>query len=98
MGWGYRKSFKIAPGFRLNVSSKSGLGLSGGYGGLRYNTKGGSRRRSRRQNSNESEFDAMQNGEKLGFVASVIRAIKILTMIVIITTILIVGLSIMYWH
>ncbi|MDM5198972.1 DUF4236 domain-containing protein [Fictibacillus enclensis] len=29
MGFGYRKSFKIAPGLRLNVSSKS-LGVSAG--------------------------------------------------------------------
>ncbi|SFE90725.1 Protein of unknown function [Bacillus sp. OV194] len=35
MGFGFRKSFKIAPGVRLNVS-KSGIGASVGGRGLRY--------------------------------------------------------------
>ncbi|MDM5338494.1 DUF4236 domain-containing protein [Fictibacillus enclensis] len=41
MGFGYRKSFKVAPGVRLNVS-KSGIGASVGGKGLRYsvNSKG----------------------------------------------------------
>src|SRR5438034_710431 len=34
MGWSFRKSFKIAPGIRLNLS-KRGAGLSGGVKGLR---------------------------------------------------------------
>jgi hypothetical protein len=41
MGWGFRKSRKIAPGLRLNVSKRS-LGLSAGRRGARVsaNTKG----------------------------------------------------------
>jgi Protein of unknown function (DUF4236) len=53
MGFFFRKSVKIAPGIRLNVS-KRGLGLSGGVRGARVsaNTKGetyvsGGRRRAR---------------------------------------------------
>ncbi|WP_284035485.1 DUF4236 domain-containing protein [Neobacillus sp. 114] len=44
MGFGFRKSFKIAPGVRLNVGSKS-IGVSAGVKGLRYsvNSRGGSR-------------------------------------------------------
>jgi len=44
MGFGFRKSFKIAPGIRLNVGSKS-VGLSAGVKGLRYsvNSRTGSR-------------------------------------------------------
>ena len=44
MGFGFRKSFKIAPGVRLNVSSKS-VGISAGVKGLRYsvNSRTGSR-------------------------------------------------------
>jgi hypothetical protein len=44
MGLGFRKSFKVAPGVRLNVSSK-GLGVSAGVKGLRYsvNSRSGSR-------------------------------------------------------
>ena len=34
MGWSFRKSFKIAPGIRLNLS-KGGVGVSGGVKGLR---------------------------------------------------------------
>lgn len=39
MGWGFRKSIKIAPGIRLNVS-KSGISTSIGGKGLTYNTRG----------------------------------------------------------
>ncbi|MFP7494943.1 DUF4236 domain-containing protein [Terribacillus saccharophilus] len=44
MGLRMRKSFKVAPGVRLNVSSKS-MGISAGTKGLRYsvNSKSGSR-------------------------------------------------------
>ncbi|WP_019241619.1 MULTISPECIES: DUF4236 domain-containing protein [Bacillus] len=44
MALGFRKSFKIAPGVRLNVNKK-GLGLSAGIKGFRYsvNTSGHSR-------------------------------------------------------
>ncbi|MFT8320494.1 MAG: DUF4236 domain-containing protein [Bacillus sp. (in: firmicutes)] len=44
MGIGFRKSFKIAPGVRLNVGSKS-VGMSAGVKGLRYsvNSRTGSR-------------------------------------------------------
>jgi len=44
MGFGFRKSFKIAPGVRLNVCSKS-VGISAGVKGLRYsvNSRTGSR-------------------------------------------------------
>ena len=37
MGWYFRKSIKIAPGIRLNLS-KSGLGVSGGVKGFRIST------------------------------------------------------------
>ncbi len=39
MGWGFRKSFKIAPGVRVNLS-KNGLSTSIGGKGLTYNTRG----------------------------------------------------------
>jgi len=39
MGWGFRKSIKIAPGIRLNVS-KSGVSTSIGGKGFTYNTRG----------------------------------------------------------
>lgn len=39
MGWGFRKSIKIAPGVRLNVS-KSGVSTSIGGKGFTYNTRG----------------------------------------------------------
>jgi len=44
MGFGFRKSFKIAPGVRVNVGSKS-IGVSAGVKGLRYsvNSRTGSR-------------------------------------------------------
>jgi len=34
MGWSFRKSFRVAPGIRLNLS-KGGAGLSGGIKGFR---------------------------------------------------------------
>lgn len=43
MGFRMRKSFKIAPGVRLNVS-KSGVGLTGGVKGARYGTHSSGRR------------------------------------------------------
>lgn len=39
MGWGFKKSVKIAPGVRLNLS-KRGLSASIGGKGLTYNTRG----------------------------------------------------------
>jgi Protein of unknown function (DUF4236) len=44
MGFGFRKSFKVAPGVRLNVG-KRGIGASVGVKGLRYsvNSRGSSR-------------------------------------------------------
>lgn len=39
MGWGFRKSFKIAPGMRVNLS-KNGLSTSIGGKGATYNTRG----------------------------------------------------------
>ncbi|WP_321854661.1 DUF4236 domain-containing protein [Paraburkholderia tropica] len=39
MGWGFRKSIKIAPGVRLNLS-KSGVSTSIGGKGFTYNTRG----------------------------------------------------------
>ncbi|MEQ2466435.1 DUF4236 domain-containing protein [Niallia sp. Sow4_A1] len=44
MGYGFRKSFKIAPGVRVNVGKKS-VGVSAGVKGLRYsvNSRTGSR-------------------------------------------------------
>ncbi len=39
MGWGFRKSIRIAPGIRLNVS-KSGISTSIGGKGFTYNTRG----------------------------------------------------------
>ncbi|WP_334039773.1 DUF4236 domain-containing protein [Burkholderia ambifaria] len=39
MGWGFRKSIKIAPGVRLNVS-KSGVSTSIGGKGFTYNSRG----------------------------------------------------------
>ncbi|APR37239.1 DUF4236 domain-containing protein [Paraburkholderia sp. SOS3] len=39
MGWGFRKSIKIAPGLRVNLS-KSGISTSIGGKGLTYNTRG----------------------------------------------------------
>ncbi|MFM0173652.1 DUF4236 domain-containing protein [Paraburkholderia sediminicola] len=39
MGWGFRKSIKIAPGIRINLS-KSGISTSLGGKGFTYNTRG----------------------------------------------------------
>lgn len=39
MGWGFRKSIKIAPGVRVNLS-KSGISTSIGGKGFTYNTRG----------------------------------------------------------
>lgn len=39
MGFRIRKSFKIAPGIKLNLSKK-GLGMSAGVKGLRVNSNG----------------------------------------------------------
>ncbi|MEX3930067.1 DUF4236 domain-containing protein [Paraburkholderia sp. BR10936] len=39
MGWGFRKSIKIAPGIRVNLS-KNGISTSIGGKGLTYNTRG----------------------------------------------------------
>lgn len=44
MGFGFRKSFKIAPGVRLNVSSR-GVGASFGVKGLRYSVNSRGQRR-----------------------------------------------------
>jgi hypothetical protein len=44
MGLGFRKSFKIAPGVRLNVSSR-GVGASVGVKGLRYSVNSRGQRR-----------------------------------------------------
>lgn len=45
MAWGYRKSFKVAPGIRLNAS-KRGVGISGGskHARVSANTRGQKRR------------------------------------------------------
>jgi len=39
MGWGFRKSFKIAPGIRINVS-KRGVSTSNGVKGFTVNSRG----------------------------------------------------------
>lgn len=44
MGLGFRKSFKIAPGVRFNVSGK-GVGVSAGVKGLRYSVNSRGQRR-----------------------------------------------------
>lgn len=44
LGFGFRKSFKIAPGVRLNIS-KSGIGASVGVKGLRYGINSRGQRR-----------------------------------------------------
>lgn len=44
MGFGFRKSFKIAPGVRLNLSNKS-VGVSAGVKGLRYSVNSRGQRR-----------------------------------------------------
>ena len=49
MGFRIRKSFRVAPGMRINIGNR-GIGGSIGRGGLRY-TFGPRRRRSRRRAS-----------------------------------------------
>ena len=44
MGFGFRKSFKVAPGVRINVS-KRGIGASVGTKGLRYSVNSSGQRR-----------------------------------------------------
>lgn len=46
MGLNFRKSFKIAPGVRVNVGKKSaGISFGGKYGGISFNSKSGARAR-----------------------------------------------------
>ncbi len=46
MGMRFRKSFKVAPGIRLNLGKKSmGVSFGGKYGGVSLNTKTGARGR-----------------------------------------------------
>ena len=46
MGFRFRKSFKIAPGVKLNLGKKSaGISVGGKYGGISCNTKTGARAR-----------------------------------------------------
>lgn len=46
MGFRFRKSFKIAPGVKLNLGKKSaGLSVGGKYGGVSFNTRTGARGR-----------------------------------------------------
>lgn len=46
MGLNFRKSFKVAPGVRLNVGKKSaGISVGGKYGGMSFNSKRGARAR-----------------------------------------------------
>lgn len=46
MGFRFRKSFKIAPGIKLNLGKKSaGISVGGKYGGLSFNSKSGARAR-----------------------------------------------------
>jgi len=46
MGLRFRKSFKVAPGVKVNVGKKSvGVSLGGKYGGMSFNTRSGARAR-----------------------------------------------------
>ena len=46
MGLSFRKSFKIAPGVRVNLGKKSaGISIGGKYGGMSFNSKRGTRAR-----------------------------------------------------
>ena len=46
MSLNFRKSFKVAPGVRVNVGKKSaGLSVGGKYGGMSFNSKRGTRAR-----------------------------------------------------
>lgn len=44
MGLRFRKSFRVAPGIRVNLGKKSvGVSIGGKYGGVSFNTKSGAR-------------------------------------------------------
>lgn len=44
MGFRFRKSFKIAPGIKLNLGKKSiGVGFGGRRGGVSFNTRSGAK-------------------------------------------------------
>lgn len=46
MGFRFRKSFKVAPGVKLNLGKKSaGLSFGGKHGGVSFNSKSGARMR-----------------------------------------------------
>ena len=46
MGSRFRKSFKVAPGVRVNLGKKStGISIGGKYGGISVNSKTGARAR-----------------------------------------------------
>ena len=46
MGFRFRKSFKLAPGVKLNIGKKSmGISVGGKYGGISHNTETGTRAR-----------------------------------------------------
>lgn len=46
MGMNFRKSFKVAPGVKVNLGKKSaGVSIGGKYGGISMNTKSGTRAR-----------------------------------------------------
>ena len=46
MGFNFRKSFKVAPGIKVNLGKKSaGVSIGGKYGGVSMNTKTGTRLR-----------------------------------------------------
>ena len=46
MGLSFRKSFKVAPGVRVNLGKKSaGFSVGGKYGGMSFNSKRGARAR-----------------------------------------------------
>lgn len=46
MGLRFRKSFKVAPGVRINLGKRSaGVSFGGKYGGMSFNTKSGARAR-----------------------------------------------------
>ncbi len=52
-----RKSKKIGKHLRVNYSSKSGVGLSGGVGPVRFNTK--QKRKSKKENEETSIGDTL---------------------------------------
>lgn len=46
MGFGFKKSIKIAPGIKLNLGKKSaGISIGGKHGGISLNSKKGARAR-----------------------------------------------------